>query len=985
MRKKITILKTMLLAIMMLVGSGNVWGQQLAIYEFTGTSTADNQFNSVTSQPTNATFSNFTRNGVTWVSTADLFNSSTSWGSAINTAKYQTFTITPSSNYKMTLSQISFLQSRTSAGATNWSIRSSVDSYAADIQTGTSSTTGTTVNNSLSGADFTDRTTAITFRIYAWGGSSTGNWKIDNLSVNGIITSQGTPDILLADIGTQVTAANINQGATTQVLSKFQLGITTASASLSGMTCTTSGSYITADITNLKVRYSVDATLDAADATISTYTTPGIAGVKTFPSFVTQSIAMDATGYIFITADIAAGAIHNNTIAVNAISTSNLTFSSGNKTGTASAGGTQTIKDATPPTVTTYSPIDGNTAVTANQSLTLTFNENIQAGTSGDFVIYNTAGIFETIPYNDSRITYATNTVTINPTGTFSLGANYYVQIGNTAISDIAGNLYAGISTTTTWNFTTIAPVVTSVTSSNLDGTYKIGDLITVNVSFSDTVNVTGSPYLLLNMVGTDRQAAYSTGSGTSILNFTYTIQSTDAAADLDYVTTSSLALNSGTINSTDGIAATRTLATPGAANSLGNNKAIVIDAVAPTVSTYSPTDGNTTVLINQNLVFTFNENVKAGTTGSIVIYNSGGTVFETIPYNDDRITFSTNTVTINPIGSLGYSSDYYVQISLGAITDNFDNVYLGISNATTWNFTTECGPVSFPYSQTFTTYPPTCWTEATGLLAAQSTLTGTTSGWIADGYANSGTTGSARLNIYGTTSKEWMITPSIDLGTTTDYQLEFDVALTAYGATTSPAITGTDDKFAVVISTDNGTTWTSTNNLKLWDNAGSSNVYNNLTPTGTHVTISLANYTGIVKIGFYGESTATNADNDLFIDNVAVSVIATCVSPMDVVSSNVTASTATISWTASTSTPTNGYQYELRTSGTAGSGATGLVTSGTTLAGVVSASISGLSDNTSYAVYVRADCSAGDFSVWSTLYNFTTNNVSVPTATAAT
>src|SRR6185437_3601338 len=39
---------------------------QLGKYSFTGTSTGDNQLNAVDAQPTNSTFSTFTRTGVAW-------------------------------------------------------------------------------------------------------------------------------------------------------------------------------------------------------------------------------------------------------------------------------------------------------------------------------------------------------------------------------------------------------------------------------------------------------------------------------------------------------------------------------------------------------------------------------------------------------------------------------------------------------------------------------------------------------------------------------------------------------------------------------------------------------------------------------------------------------------------------------------------------------------------------------------------------------
>ena len=220
---------------------------------------------------------------------------------------------------------------------------------------------------------------------------------------------------------------------------------------------------------------------------------------------------------------------------------------------------------------------------------------------------------------------------------------------------------------------------------------------------------------------------------------------------------------------------------------------------------------------------------------------------------------------------ALNYSTTYYWKVV--AYNGTGDGAASVIRS-----FTTMADPtLTPPFTEAFGTYPPTNWTEKTGLLAAPSTLTGTTSGWIADGFANVGSTGSSKLNIYGTTRKEWMITPPVNLGDgSIDYRLTFDLALTIYNGTGAPNTTGVDDKFAVIISTDNGVTWTSVNTLMLWDNAGSANIYNNISITGENIVIDLSSYTGIIKLGFYGESTVSNADNDLFVDNVTVEEIPT-------------------------------------------------------------------------------------------------------------
>ncbi|MEO5960951.1 MAG: hypothetical protein ABIZ49_01800, partial [Opitutaceae bacterium] len=121
-------------------------------------------------------------------------------------------------------------------------------------------------------------------------------------------------------------------------------------------------------------------------------------------------------------------------------------------------------------------------------------------------------------------------------------------------------------------------PTVTSVNSGTTNGTYKVGDTLGVQVNFSEAVTVTGTPQLTLETGATDRVVNYASGSGTSTLTFTYTVQAGDTSADLDYQSTTALALNSGTIRNAGSLDATLTLAAPGAANSLGNNKALVVD-----------------------------------------------------------------------------------------------------------------------------------------------------------------------------------------------------------------------------------------------------------------------------------------------------------------------------------------------------------------------------------------------------------------------
>ena len=111
-----------------------------------------------------------------------------------------------------------------------------------------------------------------------------------------------------------------------------------------------------------------------------------------------------------------------------------------------------------------------------------------------------------------------------------------------------------------------------------INSEYKIGDVIPITVNFSENVTVSGTPQLTLETGSTDAVVNYSSGSSSNALVFNYTLASGHASSDLDYQDTTSLSLNGGTINDLLSSAAVLTLPEPAATNSLGANKAIIID-----------------------------------------------------------------------------------------------------------------------------------------------------------------------------------------------------------------------------------------------------------------------------------------------------------------------------------------------------------------------------------------------------------------------
>jgi hypothetical protein len=181
------------------------------------------------------------------------------------------------------------------------------------------------------------------------------------------------------------------------------------------------------------------------------------------------------------------------------------------------------------------------------------------------------------VDQNDPTVYHATFTPAA---GTQNLGGAISVGAGKFLDANGLGNVAS--TTNVAIGGDTALPAVTGVSSSSDNGSYKVGDTITIQVQFSEAVNVTGTPKLVLETGATDHAATYSSGSGSNTLSFNYTVQAGDTSTDLDAIATGALQLNGGTILDAAGNAAVLALPAPGAAGSLGANKAIVVDGLAP-------------------------------------------------------------------------------------------------------------------------------------------------------------------------------------------------------------------------------------------------------------------------------------------------------------------------------------------------------------------------------------------------------------------
>ena len=119
------------------------------------------------------------------------------------------------------------------------------------------------------------------------------------------------------------------------------------------------------------------------------------------------------------------------------------------------------------------------------------------------------------------------------------------------------------------------------------------------------------------------------------------------------------------------------------------------VPGTLPTLSSSNPSDGQTDVPFDTNIVLTFSEIVRVGT-GNIVLHKaSDDSVVQTFDVTSDVSGSESTEITINPSADLEKEVDYYVKIASTAIVDLSNNSYAGISDTTTLNFTTGTLPTN--------------------------------------------------------------------------------------------------------------------------------------------------------------------------------------------------------------------------------------------------------------------------------------------------
>jgi hypothetical protein len=236
-----------LLAIFMVVlGMGFSWGQilQWNTYGNAGTETSEpSVYNATGISSANLTHGS----GVTATASSHRFGGNNWWktgntnpstlAEAITANSYIEFTVTPTLGYSFTPTSFVFGWDRSSTGPASVALRSSADSYGANIGTVTGMAASQTNGNTINISTLTGLTSATTFRLYGYSATATaGTGGFDvasssvNVQLNGSVASVGGPNITQTGLLNTFISSAVSSPSTEQ-------------------TFTVSGSNLTNDIT----------------------------------------------------------------------------------------------------------------------------------------------------------------------------------------------------------------------------------------------------------------------------------------------------------------------------------------------------------------------------------------------------------------------------------------------------------------------------------------------------------------------------------------------------------------------------------------------------------------------------------------------------------------------------------------------------------------------------------------------------------------
>ncbi len=361
------------------------------------------------------------------------------------------------------------------------------------------------------------------------------------------------------------------------------------------------------------------------------------------------------------------------------------------------------LVDSQAPLLTQVAPTNNATNVAIGTTLTLTFDENIQTGTGKKIKLFDSADPVTPIENIDASAgTVSAKSVTFTLTKSLTGSKTYYVLLDNGAITDLTGNAYAGISTNTTWKFSTdaIAPSVAQFTPTN--NSTDVAFTTTLALGFSEAV-----------------VAVNGKAINVFVANTTTPVATLDASAGVISGNTVTFTLANPLVSNT----AYYVLVTNGAFTDLSGNPYAGITAVTewtftardgspPVITLLEPADDATEVSLTSKLKITFDEAITKVLGKKLIVYESSQPTSPLKTIDISTSTLTGKTLSFDPGNIFAYNKSYFVLVENGAVIDAQANEFSGIAVNTQWQFSVE----------TDTQKPVITYTDAGSLIRGSST-----------------------------------------------------------------------------------------------------------------------------------------------------------------------------------------------------------------------------------------------------------------------
>ncbi len=240
---------------------------------------------------------------------------------------------------------------------------------------------------------------------------------------------------------------------------------------------------------NLYLTFNADVVRGSGNIILSN----GSTDARTIPVSDTAQVQITGkTVMINPATDLTAGGSYSIQYATGAFKGSDGTLAPA--VGSASTLAFTTVADITAPRLVTSTPADNAGAVTGSR-ITLSFDEAVRAGT-GTITISNGGSDVRVINAGDTaQVTISTSTVSINLSADLLASTAYFVTVSANALSDLAGNRYAGFTDPTRLNFATASaapPPTPSLLITELNSNAGGGDFFELYNYGSTSVDIAG-------------------------------------------------------------------------------------------------------------------------------------------------------------------------------------------------------------------------------------------------------------------------------------------------------------------------------------------------------------------------------------------------------------------------------------------------------------------------------------------------------------